>query len=249
MFDAISKYGITARALENGIYNLVLWNPRDFTSDNHRTVDDRPYGGGPGMVMLIEPLEKAIKAAKIRQSEAGVSEAGVIGKVIHLSPSGRPLTHEIVKSLAAEQGLVLLASRYEGVDERLLNNLVDEEYSIGDFVVSGGELPAMALIDAIVRQLPGSLGDAESAAQDSFADGLLDCPHYTRPEDYVGQKVPEVLMSGNHALIKKWRLKQSLARTRTKRPDLLAARSLSKEESRLLAEVDAENKQEQDSNN
>jgi tRNA (guanine37-N1)-methyltransferase len=244
MFEAISKYGITARALENNIYALALWNPRDFTSDNHRTVDDRPYGGGPGMVMLIEPLEKAIKAAKVRQSKLGVT-----AKVIHLSPQGKPLTHEIVVRLAAEPGLVLLASRYEGVDERLLTSLVDEEYSIGDFVVSGGELPAMALIDAIVRQLPGSLGDADSAAQDSFVDGLLDCPHYTRPEDYAGQKVPEVLMSGNHALIKKWRLKQSLARTRTKRPDLLAARSLSKEESRLLAEVDAENKQEQGSNN
>jgi tRNA (guanine37-N1)-methyltransferase len=244
MFDAVSKYGITARALENGIYGLVLWNPRDFTSDNHRTVDDRPYGGGPGMVMLIEPLEKAIKAAKARQAEAGVTS-----KVIHLSPSGRPLTHEIIVRLAAEPGLVLLASRYEGVDERLLAKEIDEEYSIGDFVVSGGELPAMALIDAIVRQLPGSLGDADSAAQDSFVDGLLDCPHYTRPEEYAGQKVPEVLISGNHVLIKKWRLKQSLARTRAKRPDLLAARSLSKEESRLLAEVDAENKQEQDSYN
>lgn len=244
MFEAISKYGITARALENRIYDLALWNPRDFTSDNHRTVDDRPYGGGPGMVMLIEPLEKAVNAAKARQDKVGVRS-----KVIHLSPQGKPLTHEIVVRLAAEKGLVLLASRYEGVDERLLTSMVDEEYSIGDYVLSGGELPAMALIDAIVRQLPGSLGDAESAVQDSFVDGLLDCPHYTRPEDYAGQKVPEVLMSGNHALIKKWRLKQSLARTREKRPDLLTARSLSKEESRLLAEVDAENKQEQDSNN
>jgi tRNA (guanine37-N1)-methyltransferase len=241
MFEAISKYGITARALENRIYELRLWNPRDFTSDNHRTVDDRPFGGGPGMVMLIGPLQKAIEAAKSRQGEVGVAKP----RVIHLSPSGRPLTHEIVVGLSKEQGLVLLASRYEGVDERLLNSLVDEEYSMGDYVLSGGELPAMALIDAIVRQLPGSLGDADSAAEDSFVDGLLDCPHYTRPEDYKGAKVPEVLMSGNHAEIKKWRLKQSLARTRARRPDLLAVRSLSKEESRLLAELE----QEQDSNN
>ena len=241
MFDAISKHGITARALENKIYELAMWNPRDFTTDNHRTVDDRPYGGGPGMVMLAEPLEKTINAAKTRQQQAGVAKP----KVIHLSPQGKPITHEIVMQLAAEQGLILLASRYEGVDERLLAREVNEEYSIGDYVLSGGELPAMVLIDAIVRQLPGSLGDADSAAEDSFVNGLLDCPHYTRPEEYAGQKVPEVLMSGNHAKIRKWRLKQSLARTRARRPDLLAARSLSKEESRLLAELE----QEQDSHN
>lgn len=239
MFDAVSKFGITARALENKIYELALWNPRDFTTDNHRTVDDRPYGGGPGMLMLAEPLEKTINAAKARQQQAGVERS----KVIHLSPQGKPLTHELVMQLAAEQGLVLLASRYEGVDERLLASMVDEEYSIGDYVLSGGELPAMVLIDAIVRQLPGSLGDADSAAEDSFVNGLLDCPHYTRPEEYKGVKVPEVLMSGNHAKIRKWRLKQSLARTQARRPDLLAARSLSKEESRLLAELE----QEQDS--
>ena len=239
MFEAVSQYGITARALENKLYELVLWNPRDFTVDKHKTVDDRPFGGGPGMVMLIEPLEKAIAAAVARQKEAGVGRP----RVIHLSPSGRPLTHEIVMQLAAEPGLVLLASRYEGVDERLLAKVVDEEYSIGDYVLSGGELPAMVLIDAIVRQLPGALGDADSAAEDSFVNGLLDCPHYTRPEEYAGEKVPEVLLSGNHAKIKQWRLKMSLQRTRDKRPDLLAARSLSKEESRLLAEL----KQEQDS--
>lgn len=193
------------------------------------------------MVMLAEPLEKTINAAKTRQQQAGV----VKPKVIHLSPQGKPLTHEIVMQLAAEQGLVLLASRYEGVDERLLSSVVDEEYSMGDYVLSGGELPAMALIDAIVRQLPGSLGDADSAAEDSFVNGLLDCPHYTRPEEYKGVKVPEVLMSGNHAKIKQWRLKMSLQRTRGRRPDLLAARSLSKEESRLLKEI----KQEQDSHN
>jgi tRNA (guanine37-N1)-methyltransferase len=247
MFDAISQHGITARALENKLYSLSLWNPRDYTTDNHRTVDDRPYGGGPGMVMLAEPLEQAIQAAKAKQIAAGVAKP----KVIHMSPSGKPLTHEIVMQLVAEQGLVVLASRYEGVDQRLLDRLVDAEYSIGDYVLSGGELPAMVLMDAIVRQLPGALGDADSAIEDSFVDGLLDCPHYTRPEEYAGEKVPEVLTSGNHAKIKQWRLKMSLKRTRDQRPDLLAVRSLSKEESRLLEELDFElkNKQEQDSHN
>jgi tRNA (guanine37-N1)-methyltransferase len=241
MFDAISQHGITARALENKLYRLSLWNPRDYTTDNHRTVDDRPYGGGPGMVMLAEPLEQAIEAAKASQMAAGVGKP----KVIHMSPSGKPLTHEIVMELAAEQGLVVLASRYEGVDQRLLDRLVDAEYSIGDYVLSGGELPAMVLMDAIVRQLPGALGDADSAIEDSFVDGLLDCPHYTRPEEYAGEKVPDVLTSGNHAKIKQWRLKMSLKRTRDQRPDLLAVRSLSKEESRLLNELE----QEQDSYN
>jgi len=241
MFEAVTQSGITARALERKIYQLSLWNPRDFTTDNYKTVDDRPYGGGPGMVMLPEPLEKAIVAAKARQQVAGVKEV----RVIHLSPQGKPLTHQIVMQLAATEGLVLLASRYEGVDERLLESLVDEEISIGDYVLSGGELPAMVLLDAIVRQLPGALGDADSAAEDSFVDGLLDCPHYTRPEVYKGVRVPEVLMSGHHAKIKQWRLKMSLQRTRIKRPDLLAARPLSKEESRLLKEIE----QEQDSHN
>lgn len=240
MFDAVTQSGITARALEKRIYDLSLWNPRDFTTDNYKTVDDRPYGGGPGMVMLAEPLEKAINAAKARQQQAGVRS-----RVIHLSPQGKPLTHAKVMQLAREPGLILLASRYEGVDERLLTAEVDEEISIGDYVLSGGELPAMVLIDAIVRQLPGALGDADSAVEDSFVDGLLDCPHYTRPEEYKGLKVPAVLMSGNHAKIKQWRLKMSLHRTRTKRPDLLAARPLSKEESRLLKELE----QEQDSHN
>jgi len=247
MFDAISQHGITARALENKLYSLSLWNPRDYTTDNHRTVDDRPYGGGPGMVMLAEPLEQAIQAAKAKQIAAGVAKP----KVIHMSPSGKPLTHEIVMQLVAEHGLVVLASRYEGVDQRLLDRLVDAEYSIGDYVLSGGELPAMVLMDAIVRQLPGALGDADSAIEDSFVDGLLDCPHYTRPEEYAGAKVPDVLTSGNHAKIKQWRLKMSLKRTRDQRPDLLAVRSLSKEESRLLKELDVEleTKQEQDSYN
>jgi tRNA (guanine37-N1)-methyltransferase len=241
MFEAIAKYGITSRALDKKIYQLTLWNPRDFTTDNYKTVDDRPYGGGPGMVMLAEPLENAIKAAKKRQQQAGVESP----KVIHLSPQGKPLVHADVLRLVGEPGLVLLASRYEGVDERLLQRVVDEEYSIGDYVLSGGELPAMVLIDAVVRQLPGALGDVDSAAEDSFVDGLLDCPHYTRPEVYEGMQVPDVLLSGHHKEIKRWRLKQSLGRTRDKRPDLLAARPLTKEESRLLAEYE----QEQDPHN
>ena len=231
MFDAITKHGITSRALERKIYSLNVINPREFTQDNHKTVDDRPYGGGPGMVMLAEPLENAIQAAKAVNAKA---------RVIHLSPRGTPLTHEKVMQLSQEKGLILLASRYEGVDERLLDALVDEEISIGDYVLSGGELPAMALIDAVVRQLPGALGDADSAIEDSFVNGLLDCPHYTRPEEYVGKRVPEVLLSGNHAKIREWRLKQSLLLTRAKRPDLLAARSLTKEEARLLKEIEQE---------
>jgi tRNA (guanine37-N1)-methyltransferase len=231
MFDAITKYGITSRALQQGIYEMQFWNPRDFTTDNHKTVDDRPYGGGPGMVMLAEPLEKAIDAAKDKQVAENIESW-----VIHLSPAGKPLTHEKVMQLSKKQGLVLLTSRYEGVDQRLIDAEVDEELSIGDYVLSGGELPAMALIDAIVRQLPGSLGDSDSAIEDSFVDGLLDCPHYTRPEQYNGVSVPEVLTSGNHAKIKQWRLKMSLHRTRDQRPELLAARPLTKEEARLLQE-------------
>lgn len=235
MFDAITKYGITSRALQQNIYDVQYWNPRDFTIDNHKTVDDRPYGGGPGMVMLAEPLEKAINAAKQSQAEKlGQDKENFESWVIHLSPAGKPLTHEKVMQLSKKQGLVLLASRYEGVDQRLIDAQVDEELSIGDYVLSGGELPAMALMDAIVRQLPGSLGDSDSAIEDSFVDGLLDCPHYTRPEEYNGVKVPEVLTSGNHAKIKQWRLKMSLHRTRDQRPDLLAARPLTKEEARLL---------------
>jgi tRNA (guanine37-N1)-methyltransferase len=239
MFDAVTKHGITSRALERKIYSLNVINPREFTTDNHKTVDDRPYGGGPGMVMLAEPLAQAIQAAKALNVNA---------KVIHLSPRGAPLTHEKVMQLSQEKGLILLASRYEGVDERLLDALAEnaaefEEISIGDYVLSGGELPAMALIDAIVRQLPGSLGDADSAIEDSFVNGLLDCPHYTRPEEYEGKVVPEVLLSGNHAKIREWRLKQSLLLTRAKRPDLLAARSLTKEEARLLQEIIREQEQ------
>jgi tRNA (guanine37-N1)-methyltransferase len=233
MFSALTGSGITRRARERGLYEIAFHNPRDFTSDAHRTVDDRPYGGGPGMVMLAEPLEQAIDQARLAQQKA----LGEAGRVIYLSPQGRRLDHDKVLELAAQPALVLLCGRYEGIDQRLLDRRVDEEISLGDFVLSGGELPAMVLLDAIVRQLPGALNDADSAREDSFADGLLDCPHYTRPELYQGQAVPAVLLSGNHAAIRRWRLKQSLERTRRLRPDLLAGRPLSKEELGLLDEL------------
>jgi len=236
MFDAITGSGITGRALERRAYQFLPWNPRDFSSNTHRTVDDRPYGGGPGMVMMAEPLAKAVSAARQRQISAGVSKP----RVIYLTPQGRLLKHERVMSLAAEQGIVLLAGRYEGVDERLIARQVDEEISIGDFVMSGGEVAAMALMEAVIRQLPGVLGDAESAEQDSFVGGLLDCPHYTRPEMYEGDAVPPVLMSGNHADIARWRLKQSLGRTQQRRPDLLALRGMSTDECVLLDEYKKE---------
>jgi len=236
MFEALTRHGITRRAVEDGLYDLHLWNPRDFASDNYRTVDDRPYGGGPGMVMMAEPLDKAIEAARSAQAEAGVARP----KVIYLSPQGRQLSHDVVMELTREPGLIFLAGRYEGIDERLLQRQVDEEISIGDYVLSGGELAAMVVIDAIVRQLPGALGDADSAVQDSFVSGLLDTPHYTRPEVYQGEAVPPVLLSGNHAQIDRWRLKQALGRTWRRRPELLAARSLTKEESGLLAEYQKE---------
>ncbi len=232
MFAALTGSGITRRAKERGLYELAFHNPRDFTHDPHRTVDDRPYGGGPGMVMLIEPLMQSIAAARSAQQAA----SGHCGKVVYLSPQGRRLDQAAVLELAAEPGLVLLCGRYEGVDQRLIERAVDEEVSLGDFVLSGGELPAMVLLDAIVRQLPGALNTADSAQEDSFADGLLDCPHYTRPELYENDRVPEVLLSGNHAAIRRWRLKHSLGRTWLRRPDLLAARQLSKTELKLLEE-------------
>lgn len=230
MFAAVRDFGISRRAAERGLWSLYCWNPRDYTGDPHRTVDDRPYGGGPGMVMLAEPLSKAIGDAKTAQASA----AGTPGRVVYLSPQGRPLDHAGVMRLAGEPALILLCGRYEGIDQRLIDAQVDEEVSIGDFVVSGGELPAMLLIDAIVRHLPGALNDADSAVEDSFVAGLLDCPHYTRPEEYAGQRVPAVLTSGNHAEIRRWRLTQALGRTWSKRPDLLAVRQLSKEENLLL---------------
>lgn len=234
MFAAVSASGISRKGLESGAWSLQCWNPRDFTSDPHRTVDDRPYGGGPGMVMMAAPLEAAIAAAKAAQAAAGKPAP----RVVYLSPQGRRLDHATVLRLAAGPGLVLLCGRYEGVDERLLGRCVDEEISIGDFVVSGGELPAMLLIDAVVRQLPGVLNDAASAVQDSFVDGLLDCPHYTRPEEYDGARVPTVLLSGNHERIRAWRLLQSLERTKRRRPDLLQGRTLTKEETHLLGKAE-----------
>jgi len=230
MFAAITGSGITSRALEAGLYSLTTWNPRDFTTDNYRTVDDRPYGGGPGMVMLAEPLGRVLDAVR----------AAGGGRVIYLTPQGRKLDHRRVLEFSFEKSLTLLCGRYEGVDERLLERRVDEEVSIGDFVLSGGEVAAMALIDACVRQLPGALGDDASALEESFADGLLDCPQYTRPEAYRDARVPEVLLSGHHDNIRRWRLKQALGRTWLRRPDLLAARKLSAEESRLLEEFKRE---------
>jgi tRNA (guanine37-N1)-methyltransferase len=209
MFQALKDFGITSRAFHEAFVDLTLWNPRDFTSDTHRTVDDRPYGGGPGMLMMIEPLKKAIEAAKKAQMNKGIKDV----RVIHLSPRGLPLTHQKVMELSKTSGLIFLASRYEGVDERLIECSVDEEISIGDYVLSGGELPTMVAMDAIIRQLPGVLGDDNSAIEDSFVNGLLDCPHYTRPELYEGSRVPDVLLSGNHARISAWRLQQSLALT------------------------------------
>lgn len=228
MFAALTASGITRRALERGLWQIECWNPRQWTQDVHRTVDDRPYGGGPGMVMMASPLEQAINAAK--------AAAGVEAKVICLSPQGRRIDQKYVAELAAGKGAILLCGRYEGIDERLVERCVDEELSLGDFVLSGGELAAMALMDACIRQLPGALNDEASAVEDSFAAGLLDCPHYTRPEVYEGSVVPDVLLSGNHEKIRRWRLKQALGRTWQRRPDLLETRVLSSEEADLLAE-------------
>ena len=236
MFEAVTEAGITGRARDRGIFGLVAWNPRDFARNSYRTVDDRPYGGGPGMVMMAEPLERAVSAARQRQASTGVKKP----RVIYMSPQGRLLNHALVMELSAEQGLVLLAGRYEGVDERAIARVVDDEVSIGDYVLSGGELAAMVLIDSIVRQLPGALGDAQSAAQESFVGGLLDCPQYTRPEQYEGMAVPPVLMSGNHADIGRWRLKQALGRTWQRRPELLEQRGMSADERNLLEEFKQE---------
>ncbi len=232
MFQAVTDYGVTGRAIKNKLLSLRVWNPRDYTNDKHRSVDDRPYGGGPGMVMMAEPLTQAIAAAKQEQVTGA--------KLIYLSPQGKRLDHASVIELSQRQGMILLAGRYEGVDERLLASQVDEEWSIGDYVLSGGELAAMVIIDAIARQLPGALGDEDSAQQDSFVQGLLDCAHYTRPEMYAGRQVPEVLLSGDHEKIRRWRLKQSLGRTWLRRPDLLEKLQLNNEQQRLLEEFQQE---------
>jgi tRNA (guanine37-N1)-methyltransferase len=232
MLDAIMDFGITGRAIDSGLIEIQAWNPRDYATDNHRTVDDRPYGGGPGMVMMLPPLCAAIRAA--RNSMSGVT------KVIHLTPQGRKLDQAGVMELAGNQNLILLSGRYEGIDERLIETEVDEEWSIGDYVLSGGELAAMVIIDAIARTLPGVLGHAYSAREDSFCAGLLDYPHYTRPEEFEGKRVPEILLSGDHEKIRRWRLKQALGRTWLRRPELLEKLELNKEQQNLLDEFKTE---------
>lgn len=233
MFRAITESGITARAVKQELLTVECWNPRDFTpEDSYRRVDDRPYGGGPGMVMLMEPLLAAIVAARVRARELGLAP-----QVIYLSPQGRRLDQAGVRELAQGNAFILLCGRYEGIDERLIQREVDAEWSVGDYVLSGGELPAMVLMDAVTRLIPGALGHAASAVEDSFSDGLLDCPHYTRPEVYDGEPVPAVLLSGDHAAIRRWRLKQSLQRTLSRRPDLLAGLTFSKEQQKLLDEI------------
>lgn len=232
MFRAITDYGVTGRAVKSGLLSVQCWSPRDFTYDRHRTVDDRPYGGGPGMLMMVQPLREAIDAAKV--------SAGEGAKVIYLSPQGRKLNQTGVCELADNQKMILVCGRYEGIDERVIQTEIDEEWSIGDYVLSGGELPAMTLIDSVARFIPGVLGHQASAEEESFADGLLDCPHYTRPEVLAGMEVPPVLLSGNHVEIRRWRLKQSLGRTWLRRPELLECLALTDEQAVLLAEFQLE---------
>ncbi|GHE22398.1 tRNA (guanine-N(1)-)-methyltransferase [Halomonas urumqiensis] len=232
MFEAITRQGVTGRAVEKGHIALEFWNPRDYASDRHRTVDDRPYGGGPGMLMKVDTLRAAIHAARERARQV----TGQRPRVIYLSPQGRRFDQAGARELASGPPLVVVAGRYEGIDERVVESDIDEEWSIGDYVLSGGELPAMVLIDAAARLVPGVLGHRDSAVEDSFNDGLLDCPHYTRPEVIDGRQVPEVLVSGNHGAIRRWRLKQSLGRTWARRPDLLDGRTLTREQRTLLEE-------------
>jgi len=225
LVQAVADFGVTGRAVDKGLLTLGLWNPRDYARDRHRSVDDRPYGGGPGMVMMVQPLRETIEAAR-----------GEGGPVIYLSPQGRRLDQAGVQALAAHKHLVLVAGRYEGIDERIIAADIDEEWSIGDYVLSGGELAAMVVVDAVARLVPGVLGHEDSAEQDSFMSGLLDYPHYTRPEEIDGERVPEVLLGGNHAAIRRWRQKQALGRTWLRRPDLLEALELNEEQRELLAE-------------
>jgi tRNA (guanine37-N1)-methyltransferase len=235
MFEVLRAGGVTARALAAELLTLQVWNPRDFTRDRHRSVDDRPYGGGPGMVMLVEPLECAIESAR--------AALGADAHRVYLSPQGRRMTQGDVVALSQRKRLVLVCGRYEGVDERVVESAIDEELSLGDFVLSGGEIAALALIDAMARLLPGALGHEDSAKEDSFADGLLDCPHYSRPELFRGRQVPAVLLSGDHAAIRRWRLKQALGRTYSRRPELLEGRRLSEEQQTLLDEYLAERRE------
>ncbi len=228
MVTAAASYGVTGRAIERNIVSLSVWNPRDYTQDRHRTVDDRPYGGGPGMVMKYQPLHDAVNAAK----QVGDQSA----KVVYLSPQGKPITQTLLAEAGKVSQLILVAGRYEGIDERFVELDCDDEWSIGDYVISGGELAALVVIDAVTRLLPGVLGDEDSAQQDSHSDGLLDCPHFTRPEQIEGRSVPEVLLGGNHADIDRWRMKQALGRTWQRRPDLLEKKNLSAEQENLLRE-------------
>ena len=238
MFEAFTKFGVVGRGFKKNFVDIYFLNPRNFATDIHKTVDDRAYGGGPGMVMMADPLIKSIETARAREKSLGIKRR----KVIHLTPKGPKLKHKKVKELSCEEGLILIASRYEGIDERL-NKWIDEEISIGDFVTSGGELPAMLLMDALIRQIPGVLNDIESVNQDSFVNGLIDHPSFTRPELVRGLKVPDILLSGDHEKIRIWRLKESLKETKLKRPDLLINKSLTKEESRLLKEIEQEQEQ------
>ncbi|WP_394129728.1 tRNA (guanosine(37)-N1)-methyltransferase TrmD [Shewanella maritima] len=228
MFRAVTDFGVTGRAVKNGLLEVHTWNPRDFTHDRHNTVDDRPYGGGPGMLMMVQPLRDAIHAAKAAADDRA--------KVIYLSPQGRKLDQRGASELAKSDSLILVCGRYEGIDERIIQAEVDEEWSIGDYVLSGGELPAMTLIDSVARLVPGVLGKQASAEQDSFSEGLLDCPHYTRPENLDGMTVPAVLLSGDHEKIRLWRLQQSLGRTFLRRPELFENLALTDEQSTLLAQ-------------
>lgn len=227
LIETVTGCGITGRARDKGIFDLAVWNPRDYTEDRHRTVDDRPYGGGPGMLMKVEPLRQAIALAR---------QANPKARVVYMSPQGATLNQARAQQLAQAEGVIFVAGRYEGIDERVIQLDVDDELSIGDYVLSGGELAAAVVIDAVVRLLPGALGHEASAVEDSFSDGLLDCPHYTRPEDYQGLKVPSVLLSGDHAAIRRWRLKQALGRTWLRRPELLQQQTLEKEQQQLLEE-------------
>lgn len=233
MVTSMAGFGVTGRAVKDGLLGLKCWNPRDFTHDRHRTVDDRPYGGGPGMVMMVQPLRDAIRAAKSDCDAAGTKSS----RVVYLSPQGRRMVQADVRRWADENTrLILVAGRYEGIDERLIETEIDEELSVGDYVLSGGELAALIVIDALARLIPGALGHDQSAELDSFSDGLLECGHYTRPEVIDGMRVPEVLLSGDHARIERWRLKQALGRTWRKRPDLLEGMALDAEREALLAE-------------
>ena len=238
MFNAITEYVVTGRAIRNGLIDFHAWNPRDYTVDKHRTVDDRPYGGGPGMLMMVQPLRDAIIAARLAAENNGFPVKGT-AKVIYLSPQGRKLDQAGVRELAQHDRLIFIAGRYEGIDERLIESDIDEEWSVGDYVLSGGELPAMNVIDAIARFVPGVLGHQQSAEQDSFSAGLLDCPHYTRPEVFDdatqhGKSVPKVLLSGNHEHIRQWRQFKSLERTWTRRPELLTDLALTTEQAEML---------------